>query len=289
MEIPQTEDLVKEFAERHHMQTGEYLAREVLPIRAVSLANILITAGYASLGDDMLADPAVGLLLNMAHRNFSLADGAILAFATECGQMAEVAARASVESSVNIAYIVLGEPADRIRAYFDHYFATVDKQVSTWNAGIGALSGAEAEAHRKAVARRRESNAVLRAAIERSGKPAIERWPRTIEERFKALGQPLAYRTIYSRMSSEAHGDAEETLRYLIGKLGSEEHFEAMALETVWTTRLYVHYAVSWFVRASIMYALRYGLTEVAQRLKPDFESVEAEMAEISKHIGAGV
>jgi hypothetical protein len=113
MEIPDTEDIIKEFAERHHMQTGEHLAREVLPIRAISLANILITAGYASLGDDMLTDPAAGLLLNMIHRNFSLGDGAILAFATECGQMAEVAAGASVESSVNITYIVLGERTHR--------------------------------------------------------------------------------------------------------------------------------------------------------------------------------
>ena len=70
MEIPQAEDLVKEFAERHHMQTGEHLAREVLPIRAVSLANILTTAGYASLSGEMLADPAVGMLLNMNSSEF---------------------------------------------------------------------------------------------------------------------------------------------------------------------------------------------------------------------------
>jgi hypothetical protein len=178
MEIPQQDDLVKDFAERHHLRTGDHLAREILQIRAVSLANILITAGYSSLGDDMLTDPAVGVLLNMLHRNFSLADGAILAFATECGEMAEVAARASVESSVNIAYIVVGEPADRVRAYFDHYFATVDRQVETWSARIAALSGAEADLHRKAAARRKESNAALRAAIERSGKPATERWTR---------------------------------------------------------------------------------------------------------------
>lgn len=97
MEMPQAEELVSAFAERHRIQTGAHLAREVLPIRAVARANILVTGGYASLGDDMLAVPAVGLLLNMIHRNFSLADGAILAFATECGQVAEVAARASVE------------------------------------------------------------------------------------------------------------------------------------------------------------------------------------------------
>ncbi len=90
-------------------------------------------------------------------------------------------------------------------------------------------------------------------------------------------------------MSGEVHADAEETLRYLIGKLGSEEQFEAIALETVWTTRMYVHYAVSWFVRASIMYALRYEMGAAADLLKPEFAAVEAELVEISKHIGAGV
>jgi hypothetical protein len=62
-----------------------------------------------------------------------------------------------------------------------------------------------------------------------------------------------------------------------------------MALETVWTTRMYVHYAVSWFVRASILYAIRYGLAEAAEHLKPEFEVVEAELTEIAKHIGAGL
>jgi hypothetical protein len=289
LEIPNADELVKEFAVRHHIQDGEHLSHEVLPIRVTSRANIILTSAYGALDDIALADPAVGLLLNMLHRNFSLADGAILAFATESGQMAEVTARASIESSVNIAYIVLGEPADRLRAYFDHYFGVVDKQTSTWNAAIDALSGAEAALHRKAVLRRQETNAAMRAAIERSSNPAIEPWPRTIELRFKALGDPLAYRTIYSRMSSEAHGDAEETLRYLFGKLGSEQQFKAMALETVWTTRLYFHYAVSWFVRASIMYATRYGMGEAESLLKSEFDAVQTEIVEISKHIGAGL
>jgi hypothetical protein len=87
---------------------------------------------------------------------FSLADGAILAFATECGQMAEVAARASVESSINIAYIASGNAPERMQAYFDHYFAEVDKQVRTWSAGMEGLARAETEMHRKAVARRKE-------------------------------------------------------------------------------------------------------------------------------------
>jgi hypothetical protein len=286
--IPSSQDLLKEFADRHRTREGEEVDREIIPIRAMSLSNILVTSTYSSLDESAFGDPAIGLLLNMLHRNFSLVDGAILAFVGECGQMAEVAARASVEASVNIAYISLGEPADRLRAYFDHYFATVDKQIKTWSTAAAGLSGAEAEAHRKAIERRREANGIMRDAIARSVKPASEPWPRTIEDRFKVLGHPLDYRTIYSRMSSETHADAEETLRYLVGRLGTEEQFEAMALETVWMTRLYIHYAVSWFVRASMLYAARYNMMEAAESLKPELIAVEAELAEISKHVGGG-
>jgi len=130
MEIPDTSTLLKEFAERHNMRPGEHIDRETLPIRASSVANIVITSGYHKLDDAALTEPAVGLLLNMLHRNFSLADGAILAFAAECGEAAEVAARASVESSVNIAYIASGDASERMQAYFDHYFSGVDRQVT---------------------------------------------------------------------------------------------------------------------------------------------------------------
>ena len=48
-------------------------------------------------------------------------------------------------------------------------------------------------------------------------------------------------------MSSEAHGDAEETIRYFVGRLQSQEVFEAMALETVWNSRLFLYYGVAVF------------------------------------------
>jgi hypothetical protein len=61
-----------------------------------------------------------------------------------------------------------------------------------------------------------------------------------------------------------------------------------MALETVWTTRLYVHYSLSWYLRASISYALRYGMSKAAELLKKELTAVGAEMSEISLHIGSG-
>jgi hypothetical protein len=146
-DIPDTTALIDEFTDRHNMRSGEHVRREALPIRASSLANTLITSAYSRLGDAVLADPAVGLLLNLLHRNFEVVEGAIVAFSAQCGQAAEVAARASVEASVNITYIASGDAPKRIQAYFDHYFSTVDKQVKTWSGSDSGTRWCRAAAH----------------------------------------------------------------------------------------------------------------------------------------------
>jgi hypothetical protein len=62
-----------------------------------------------------------------------------------------------------------------------------------------------------------------------------------------------------------------------------------MALENVWTQRLYVHYALSWFLKASIIYAARYAMIDIAKLLQKDLIEVEKELREISLHIGSGL
>jgi hypothetical protein len=47
--------------------------------------------------------------------------------------------------------------------------------------------------------------------------------------------------------------------------------------------------AVSWYLRASISYELRYGTSEAAELLKKELRAVEAEMSKISLHIGSGL
>jgi hypothetical protein len=88
-------------------------------------------------------------------------------------------------------------------------------------------------------------------------------------------------------MSAEVHGDAEETIRYFVGKLQEQRVFEAMALETILTTRLNTHYAASWLLRASIMYAGRYALHGAVSSLQEEMNSVQAELVQIASHVDA--
>jgi hypothetical protein len=91
-------------------------------------------------------------------------------------------------------------------------------------------------------------------------------------------------------MSSETHADAEETLRYFVGRLQDDEALlNAMALETVWTTRFYIHYAVSYFLQASLAYARSYSLQAVEGRLGKELANIRRELLEIGAHVGAGI
>jgi hypothetical protein len=161
-EIPGTRDLLNDFAERHHLQMTDILEQQLVAVRAAASANFLITAGYAGLDETALSDPAVGILLNMFHRNFELVEVEVVAFVTGCGSAAEVTARAAVESSVNLAYIVAGIPKDRPRAYFEHYFQAGDRQLKTWQRESSTLSDAEVRVQQRGIEKRQRANDALR-------------------------------------------------------------------------------------------------------------------------------
>jgi hypothetical protein len=59
-EIPDTEDLLKDFAERHHLEMTEILEHERVMVRVTASANILITVGYAGLDARRFRTPLSG-------------------------------------------------------------------------------------------------------------------------------------------------------------------------------------------------------------------------------------
>ena len=197
----------------------------------------------------------------MLHRNFEKVEAAVVAFVTGSGAAAEVVARASIELSINILYILAGDRAPRLIAYFVDYLDDVDKQVARWRKEQTGLPSHAAMIRSRGAERRSAANASLRAFVRSMMGNTRERWPSKIVERFAGLGESMTYRTFYARMSSETHGDAEESLRYVFGRVHTDSKvMEALALGTAWTTRLYVYCATSLFIQVSIRYAESYSL-----------------------------
>jgi hypothetical protein len=158
IEIPGTQDLLTDFSRRRHLELTDVVEREYVAIRATVAANLCVNAGYAGLDEAGLADPAVGMLLNMLHRNFEIVEGAIVGFVTECGQAAQVAARAGVELSISIAYIAAGTPKDRLRAYFEHYFQANERQLKTWSTETADLAEQARHMHDRGIEKRRTTD-----------------------------------------------------------------------------------------------------------------------------------
>jgi hypothetical protein len=288
MQIPGNGRSLADFLERHRLKADELVDRELIAIRSISIAIQSVETGYSRLSDSDFADPAIGLLLNLLHRNCELVESSVVAFVTGSGAGSEVISRASLEASANIAYIVSGKPIGRMLAYFDHYFRGVDRQVKGWRREIARLTGADAKIHELAATRRQQANDVMRDFVEHVfGKQHLDQWPSSIEKRFDELGDALAYRTFYARMSSETHGDAEETLRYFVGQHQKSEIFEAMALETIWNTRLYLYYAVASFLRASALYCDKYRIADTSDLFRMLVSEVQDELEIIARHTGS--
>ena len=119
--LPPSKVLLRDFAERHELKLTDMVRNDKIAIQSVSLAQILNMYSCSRVLAQAADDPAVALLLDMLDRNFEHAEASIVAFVSGCTASAEVVARAAVEFSVNIIYILSGDRPSRLLAYFHHY------------------------------------------------------------------------------------------------------------------------------------------------------------------------
>jgi len=184
---PSGDKLLREFTSRHGLKMTGIVRREGVAIRAVSQANYIVTRAYAEAGanEEIMSDPAIGLLLNMLHRNFEMTEASLVAFVTGSGAAAEVAARASVESSVNILYILTGSRASRLQAYFESYFSLTDQEVRRWQAETTDMGPSEAAVHLQGIKKRLAANEALRNMMRSVFGVTQEQWPKNIVERLE--------------------------------------------------------------------------------------------------------
>lgn len=113
-----------------------------------------------------------------------------------------------------------------------------------------------------------------------------ESWP-NVAARFEAIGDAVGYRTVYSRMSSLVHSDAEETIRYFMGRICDDDNLlEQMSLETIWFCKFMLYFAVEYFLRASSAYARCYGMKKELLALDRGPGAIGQELSVIAKNVG---
>ena len=220
-------------------------------------------------------------LQNLLGRIEEQTEGMLVCMSTGCGAAAETVARTVVETSINFIYILKGHRAKRIFSFFRIYLREHGKRLDEWSAFVAAQhSGEAARTIQEIISSRREGLDALRGFAEQIAvecgfpdEPASYDWNKKLFERFKATGHSESYWTVYHRLSAATHGNAEDTIRWLLGicyRLIQQDEGPLLKLaeETVNYSAMMVRIAVRYYIEASIDLCVIYDLWAASKRLR---------------------
>jgi hypothetical protein len=226
-------------------------------VRDVSLTTLELSAHVA---EQRSEDPLWGLLLAAYWRMEEYAAGSV-AISTVSSVAAEIAARTVVEAAVNFQFLLGGNRAERLYAYFDAYIRKEQAEIEKWRKELPSVSStAEAEAHRKGIEQKGKVLEFQRQLIDSSfnelgvNTGAKHVWGTTLD-RFQAIGQTIDYRTTYAGLCSQVHNDAEDLLNgFTMVVAGSPDQVLALRAETEAFSWFAVTLGVRQYVQAASQY-----------------------------------
>jgi len=286
-----SKDLVSQFARTHALDIQSLPIEESDAIYCVYACHEEICKGYSQLPSTVLeVDQAVGILWQLYERCTEQVHGAIVAMTTACAASSEVLARVSLEAAITIRYI-LGDRNPRLAAFFQNHIAQADRQVDQWLKIAERAKGIEKTINIEACQYRRRYVSAIKNFVDSINSQlvpsgSVPSWP-NIACRFEAVGENMLYRTFYGRLCAETHFDAEETLRYFIGKAISTEHLEKIAIETVMFSRFCLLEAVRSYAVAGKEYAVSYNMVAAIEACNGAEELMLRHALNLSQYIGA--
>jgi hypothetical protein len=234
-------------------------------------------------------EPTFGLLFQLAERAYEHVAASLVCFATKNAATAEVAARTAVEISVNIRFILSGNRNSLALSWLRHFVAEDTKQIENWEKVVGSLPPDEKQEHQTRIARRRELNRCRHDHLAQAEKEfasfgsvdSVAPWPKQLRGRFEAIEQAIAYHTVYARLCSQAHADAEDTINFIVFKSnGDETLLQRMAEETVAFSEFLVAYGIYFYLLALKHWCEAFCLP-VPQVLESSTIAVVAQMREL--------
>lgn len=286
------DDAVAEFARHHALNTRDLLLEERAGIACVVDCHNAMNEGYGNLPSAVIdRDICVGLLWQLYERCTEQIHGALVAMVTACPASSEVLARASLEATVAIRYI-LGDRNTRMASFLKDHIDRAEEQEKHWRTDVEQLAkGQERSTHLAACDYRRQGISAMKSIVESlvaqlvpSGR--VCPWG-TIKSRFQKIGENLSYRTVYTRLCTEPHFDAEATLRHFIGTITSPEILKKLAVETVMFSRFMLAEAVRAYAETGKEYAQAYDMEAAIKTCEAAENLMYLHSSNLSQHIGA--
>lgn len=187
------------------------------------LWKLYVQAGHSLIDalDRDIHDASASLLLQCVYRLREHLLSLLLVHVRAFPSSAEALSRVVVETSVNVAYLCVGERLERFNEYFADYIERERTENRKWQKESDSISAAGKEIQNRQIRRKNKAldtyEDLLSEVYGQMGRSYNKgkRWPNAFE-RFRALGKQLGYRTVYAALSSQVHNDAEDLLNVFL-------------------------------------------------------------------------
>jgi hypothetical protein len=277
-----------EFLERHQLRQDLPLGPLSVYIEALAQTHSVHGRERAetSTEEDFRLAPATGFVFHLLTQAYEQLQAAIVVKATRGGAAVVALARAAVELSVSIQYLMAEQTEGRLLAWFENYLQSDLHSLTGWHESAQRDSQAAPE-HVPAIAERAQFLMALQGKVAgmredfvELGLPvAVSSWP-TLAERFKAVDE-LGFHSWYARMSPATEFAVEDLLNRVALSPSGEHALQVYDQEAAWYEGLALCLAVKSWLRASLAIAHRYSLPNTLACIQAQSQLVDAELVRL--------
>lgn len=237
--------------------------------------------------------PYWGPMFDMYEKNYEYCSGAVSLFLLAQLTPSEALCRTSIEGSINLEFVSIGDSMGNQISYFKHYIDAERKQNKNWKESVknSDQSSEDKEYHYQKIAAKDAVLLQYENALRESLKLADVdfdnsnlKWP-NIFERFRSLNKEVEYRTLYMALCSQAHNDAEDVLNKIMARVTAniDGMEKAQEVEQYLYSLFYILSTVRYHIYSSAMFIAKFEID--VKRLLVLYDKVMEELTDIAENL----
>jgi hypothetical protein len=237
--------------------------------------------------------PYWGPMFDMYEKNYEYCSGAVSLFLLAQLTPSEALCRTSIEGSINLEFVSIGDSMGNQISYFKHYIDAERKQNKNWKESVrnSDQSNEDKEYHYQKIAAKDAALLQYENALRESLKLADVdfdnsnlKWP-NIFERFRSLNKEVEYRTLYMALCSQAHNDAEDVLNKIMARVTAniDGMEKAQEVEQYLYSLFYILSTVRYHIYSSAMFIAKFEID--VKSLLVLYDKVMEELTDIAENL----
>jgi hypothetical protein len=283
--------LLKCFVTGHHLQNAPISEGLADIICAVSAPYGLFLECLDQLDPE---EPTGGIVLKLAQRVHTTAQGALCMVAIGHRREAEILSRSIYESASTLYYILQTSPQLRLVQFLNSYIRQEREQNRKWKEDLKSAPEEIRDDHLERIADKSKSLDSYQTIVGQlanslkldSGE--VNKWEGLID-RLTSIGRRVEYRTVYAAMCSQAHHDAEDVLNFFIANsVDIPNLYEDMEDEADTFALFMVLFSMRWFVEAMLAVAEYLKMPTVLLEAAKSLKRIDEELVLVTSHLGKG-